>query len=82
MTDEEQAAWEHEIELRKGCYANNVRGLSLSARRLETAQRIGAYNEIDLPVLAEFVCLAQHLLNRAKYFIDMDKVIAEERKNG
>lgn len=79
MTPEQQAAWAHEIELRKGCYANNIRGLSIAARRLETAQRIGAYNEIDLPVLAEFVCLAQHLLNRANFFIDVDKVVEYEK---
>ena len=77
MTDAEQ---EHALALWIANVNNNVLGLQHWARRLETAVKIGAYDAVDAPALAELIYLASTALQRTQVLIDVDKVIAEEQR--
>ena len=79
MTNEERAEQEHALGLWIANVNNNVLGLQHWVRRLETAVKIGAYDAVDAPALAELIYLASTALQRTQVLIDVDKVIAEEK---
>ena len=79
MTDEERAEQEHALSLWIANVNNNVLGLQHWARRLETAVKIGAYDAVDAPAIAELIYLASTALQRTQVLIDVDKVIAHEK---
>ena len=79
MTDEERAEQEHALGLWIANVNNNDLGLQHWARRLETAVKIGAYDAVDAPALAELIYLASTALQRTQVLIDVDKVIAYEK---
>ena len=79
MTDEERAEQERVLSLWNDNVKSNARGLHHWARRLETAVRIGAYDAVDAPALAELIYLASTALQRTQVLIDVDKVIAHEK---
>ena len=79
MTDEERAEQEHALGLWIANVNNNVLGLQHWVRRRETAVKIGAYDAVDAPALAELIYLASTALQRTQVLIDVDKVIAEEK---
>ena len=79
MTDEERAEQERILSLWNDNVKSNVLGLQHWARRLETAVRIGAYEAVDAPALAELIYLASTALQRTQVLIDVDKVIAYEK---
>ena len=81
MTDEERTEQEHALGLWIANVNNNVLGLQHWARRLETAVKIGAYDAVDAPALAELIYLASTALQRTQVLIDVDKVIAHEKNN-
>ena len=76
MTDAEQ---KHALGLWIANVNNNVLGLQHWARHLETAVKIGAYDAVDAPALAELIYLASTALQRIQVLIDVDKVIAYEK---
>ena len=80
MTDEERAEQERILSLWNDNVKSNVLGLQHWARRLETAVKIGAYDAVDAPALAELIYLASTALQRTQVLIDVDKVIEEEKK--
>lgn len=80
MTNEERAEQEHALGLWIANVNNNVLGLQHWVRRLETAVRIGAYDAVDAPALAELIYLASTALQRTQVLIDVDKVIAHEQR--
>lgn len=80
MTDEEREAWDHAIELYQGSLLWKTRGLTACARRLENAVKNGAYEKIDVPALAECLNVLVSALDRAMFYIDVDKATAEEKR--
>lgn len=67
MTDAEQ---KHALGLWIANVNNNVLGLQHWARRLETAVRIGAYDAVDAPALAELVSVLAHTQHRVAWYLD------------
>ena len=57
MTNEERAEQEHALGLWIANVNNNVLGLQHWAQSLETAVKIGAYDAVDAPALAELIYL-------------------------
>ena len=79
MIDEERAEQERILSLWNDNVKSNVLGLQHWARHLETAVKIGAYDAVDAPALAELIYLASTALQRIQVLIDVDKVIAYEK---
>ena len=79
MTDKERAELERANRLVCSGLKNNVIGLTHWARRLETAVKIGAYDDADAPALNELTYIISVMLSRAQTLIDVDKVIAGEK---
>lgn len=80
MTDKERAELERANRLVCTGLKNNVIGLTHWARRLETAVKIGAYDDADAPALKELTYIISVMASRAQMLIDVDKVIAEEQR--
>ena len=79
MTDKERAELERANRLVCSGLKNNVLGLTNWARRLETAVKIGAYDDADAPALNELTYIISVMLSRAQALFDVGKVIAEEK---
>ena len=81
MTDGKRAELERANRLVCTGLKNNVLGLTTWARRLETAVKIGAYDNADAPALKELTYIISVMLSRAQTLIDVDKVIAHEKND-
>lgn len=74
MTDGERAERERANRLVCTCLKNNVIGLTHWGRRLETAVKLGAYDDADAPALKELTYVVSVLLSRAQTLIDVERV--------
>lgn len=79
MTDEERAELERANRLVCAGLKNNVIGLTHWARRLETAVKIGAYDDADAPALNELTYIISVMASRAQMLIDVDRIVKEEK---
>lgn len=79
MTDKERAELERANRLVCTGLKNNVLGLTTWARRLETAVKIGAYDNADAPALKELTYIISVMLSRAQTLIDVARIVAEEK---
>lgn len=80
MADEKRAELERANRLVCTGLKNNVIGLTRWARRLETAVKIGAYDDADAPALNELTYIISVMLSRAQMLIDVDRIIVEEQR--